>query len=121
MSKDILIVEDDDSIRELIVEKIKEAGFYQTIYQAADPMQALEHYHLHKDRIGFVVCDYYLPVQNGNDLCKMIKETSPDCTVICLTGDSTVKLEDHRTEVDGVYYKPEGLKEVVELIMKKNK
>jgi len=118
MKKSILFVEDEADIRELVVERLQDVGFLHNIYEAADPVAALDLYHQHKDEIGFLVCDYYLPIQNGNDLCKMIKDSSPDCKIICLTGDTMVTLEDHQSEIDIVLYKPEGIEELLKLVMK---
>ncbi len=118
MGKSILFVEDEADIRELVVERLEDAGFLHKIYEAADPVAALELFHEHKEEIAYLVCDYYLPIQNGNDLCKMIKESSPDCKVICLTGDTMVTAEDHKSAIDIVLYKPEGIDELLKLVMK---
>lgn len=117
MSKALLFVEDEVEMRELIVERIRDAGFLHDIYEATDPIQALDIFNEHKDRIGFMVCDFYLPVQNGNDLCQMIKEQSPRVQVICLTGDQSVKVEDN-PGIDKVFYKPEGIEEMLKVVMK---
>lgn len=118
MGKAVLFVEDEADIRELVVERIQDTGFLHKVYEASDPVQGLDLFHKHKDEIGFLVCDYYLPIQNGNDLCKMIKESSPGCKIICLTGDTSVTLEDHKSEVDIILYKPEGVEELLKLISK---
>ena len=91
MASAVLFVEDEEDIRELVIERLRDSGFISDIYEAADPVKALELYHAHKGEISFLVCDYYLPIQNGNDLCQMIKDSSPDIKIICLTGDTTVK------------------------------
>jgi two-component system cell cycle sensor histidine kinase/response regulator CckA len=116
MKNGLLFIEDEDAIRELIVERLQDEGFEGMIFEAADPIKGLDLYHTNIDQIGFVICDYYLPIQNGNDLCKMIKDNSPEVKIICLTGDTTVTLENHKGEVDLVLYKPEGIDELSSLL-----
>ncbi|MFT6071143.1 MAG: DNA-binding response OmpR family regulator [Bacteriovoracaceae bacterium] len=116
MKNGLLFIEDEEEIRELIIERLQDDGFKGEIFEASDPVKGLDLFHNHKDQIGFVICDYYLPIQNGNDLCKMIKENSSDVKIICLTGDTTVSLENHKGEVDLVLYKPEGIDELSELL-----
>ncbi len=112
MKNGLLFIEDEEEIRELIVERLQDDGFDGQIFEASDPVKGLDLFHHHKDEIAYVICDYYLPIQNGNDLCKMIKDNSSGVKIICLTGDTTVTLENHKGEVDLVLYKPEGIDEL---------
>jgi DNA-binding response OmpR family regulator len=116
MKNALLFIEDEELIRELIIERLRDDGFEGQVFEAGDPVKGLDLFHSNKDEIGFVVCDYYLPIQNGNDLCKLIKEGSPQIKIICLTGDTSVTVENHGGEVDLVLYKPEGIDELSSLL-----
>lgn len=117
MKNGLLFIEDEESIRELIVERLVDDGFKGNIFEAADPVIGLDLFHKNKDQIKFVICDYYLPIQNGTDLCKIIKENAPEVKIICLTGDTSVTLENHKGEVDLILYKPEGIDELSSLLV----
>lgn len=116
MFGEVLLVEDDKDIRELIVESLPDSGFSLNIYEAENPMQGLDLLHEYKDRISTVVCDFYLPIQNDDDLCEIIKNNHPKMNVFCLTGEASVKAGD-RPIIDKVFYKPEGVKQVVREIL----
>lgn len=113
MFGEILLVEDDNEVRNLIIEKLREAGFEHTVYETSDPISALDVFHAHKDKISVVICDYYLPIQNGNDLCKIIKSGHPEVNIICLTGDSSVTGNEKDNGIDEVFYKPSGINEAI--------
>ena len=69
---EILVIEDEASIREFEVTYLRDAG-YETI-EAADGVAAVELFEEHKPDLAII--DINLPGMNGLDVCKAIRMTS---------------------------------------------
>jgi CheY-like chemotaxis protein len=87
MKKHILIVDDENSIRELCKELLEEEGYKVTL--AVDGQDAL-------DKMDFDVFDLFLvdmamPRIGGFELMKMIKRKQPLAVIIILTGFSSIE------------------------------
>jgi DNA-binding NtrC family response regulator len=83
----ILVVEDDQDFRELLVDHLKNCG-----YQAegvSDGQEAFEL--LEKKDFSLVLLDLLLPDGNGMDLLRWIKENLNLTEVIVITGHGTIK------------------------------
>lgn len=79
----VLLVEDDSSIRLLIVEVLQEIGY--AALQAADGWAALAF--LGSDaRLDLLITDVGLPGMNGRQLADIARERRPDLKVLFLTG-----------------------------------
>ena len=68
----VLIVEDEQSLREPLVYLLKKEGF-ETV-EAADGSQAIEIFD--KGNIDLVLLDLMLPGISGNEVCRIIRQTS---------------------------------------------
>ncbi len=87
----ILIVDDEDGIREPLKEFLRSLGYQ--VFTSPDPFQALE---IVKDQfIHLVILDLCLPGMDGIELQKRISGLSPDTKMIIITGyeslDSALK------------------------------
>lgn len=80
-AKTILIVDDEDHIRELLRVYIENSGY--GVFEAANGMHALEI--LKNQKVHLVILDLMLPDIQGEDLCKDIREEY-DIPVIMVTG-----------------------------------
>ncbi len=85
----ILVVDDDPSVRHLIIESLRQAGDYIAT-GAADGMEALEA--LRSNLYDLVISDIQMPGMNGMDLLTRIREINPSISVIMITGYPTVGL-----------------------------
>ena len=83
----ILLVDDEESIRETIGEFIKQEG--HDVYTAANVAEAFEL--LKKQNIDVVVTDIIMPKITGIELLREIHTTAPDIPVIMLTGEPEVR------------------------------
>lgn len=87
----IMIVEDEKNIREGLADMIgwKEEGFEQPILfsSAVDALQYLE-----TETVDVVITDLYMPVLNGIEFIRMLREQSQSCEVIILTGHERFEL-----------------------------
>ncbi|HSG23400.1 MAG TPA: response regulator [Azonexus sp.] len=67
----VLVVDDFASMRSIVVEVLKRAGFTE-IHQAGNGRTALNRL-LENRKIGFVISDWYMPEMDGLALLKAIK------------------------------------------------
>ncbi len=89
----ILIVEDDDTLREAISDTLQIAKYAVTAVESAE--QALAYLNEHqcsaKSKIDLVLSDIQMAGMSGCDLLKSIKLQIPDLPVILLTAYATVE------------------------------
>ncbi len=79
----ILVVEDDEKIRVLSVEALRDFGY--TVVQAGDASQALAVLAV-QPRIDLLFTDIVMPDMNGRQLADHARETRPDLKVLYTTG-----------------------------------
>lgn len=101
----ILVVEDDQTIREGIIEYLSE--FDYTVLEAKDGKEALE---LFGPSINLVILDIQIPFINGLEVLKEIRKTSK-LPVLMLTafGDEEYKIDAFTNLADGYMEKPFSL------------
>ena len=85
--KRLLIVDDEENMRELLKDFFEDEGFKVEV--AADGMQALEKM---DKSVNIVISDNRMPVMEGMELLDKIKEEYPETQVIIITAYSTPKL-----------------------------
>jgi DNA-binding response OmpR family regulator len=78
----ILIVDDDEGVREMLADFFGVLGY--TAIVAGDGREALGL--LEKHKVSLVISDIKMPVMNGIEMMKKIKEKHPDLDVILITG-----------------------------------
>ncbi|TAJ72281.1 MAG: response regulator [Phenylobacterium sp.] len=79
----VLVVEDDDRVRHLSVDALRELGY--TVVQAADADQALTALAL-QPRVDLLFTDVVMPGLDGRRLADKARETWPDLKVLYTTG-----------------------------------
>lgn len=72
MSKMILVIEDEDSIRKVIKAFLEDAGY--TVFEASDGLEGLEKFRQHN--LDLILLDLMLPKMNGFSLCEAIRKES---------------------------------------------
>jgi signal transduction histidine kinase/CheY-like chemotaxis protein len=80
----ILVVDDDDSIRNMIVDTLKPLGY--TTLEASCAADALELSRFSANKIDMVLSDVIMPGMNGPQLVDEIKQNQPDIQVIMMSG-----------------------------------
>ena len=86
MKKHILIVDDEQSIRELCKELLEEQGYKTTI--AVDGQDALDK--MDYDVFDLFLIDMAMPRIDGYELMKLIKQKQPLAVMVILTGFSSI-------------------------------
>jgi PAS domain S-box-containing protein len=86
----ILLVEDDDSVRELAREILEMNGY--DVLEASNGVEALDVFEAAAGTIDLMVTDLVMPRMGGRDLVRKIAPQSPDLRVLYLSGyaDSVV-------------------------------
>jgi DNA-binding response OmpR family regulator len=79
----ILVVEDDDTLRELLRYNLKKEGY--SVLTAGDGSQALEVYRSNKPQL--IILDIMLPLMSGTEVCRIIRGES-QTPIIMLTAKS---------------------------------
>ncbi len=112
----ILIVEDEEGIKDLVCEILNNQGY--TTLAAANGEEGFKLFK--KNKIDLLVTDIRMPKLSGIELYHKVSEISPTLPVICLTGydidDEAQKL--HNEGKIKLLTKPFALKELVFLVKK---
>lgn len=90
--KTILLIDDNENFQYLIKDLLErnKSSQYRFI-TASNPMSGLDEYYKYREIIDLVLCDYFLPVQNGNDLLEIIKKQNPTIKCLLVSGDTHIK------------------------------
>lgn len=108
MSKVVLVVDDDEQTRESLKELLITKDPYITVHTASDPLDAISAFHKIKDSLSFVIVDYYMPVDNGLEFCKVVKSNKPAVQVLLFSGNHDLKDQGNGEFVDKFFLKPDG-------------
>ncbi|MEY2497384.1 MAG: hypothetical protein QOD12_940 [Verrucomicrobiota bacterium] len=80
----ILLVEDEEMLRELGVEILEGEGY--RVIAAKDGVEAVEFFEANREEIGLVICDLGLPRLGGREAFLKMKESKPAVRVIIASG-----------------------------------
>lgn len=83
MLKKILVVEDEDAIREFVIINLKRAGY--DVAEAASGEDALRIYDEQNGQFNIVLLDIMLPGIDGFAVCRKLREKSKTVGIIMLT------------------------------------
>ncbi len=81
--KNVLVAEDEASIREIIAITLKRGGYNVT--EAQDGQQALDEYEGSGGHFDVVLLDIMMPVMDGLEVCKKLRQKSGNVGIIILT------------------------------------
>ncbi len=111
MQKRLLVVDDDDEIRELLEFDLSQSGYL--VDTASDGYEGLN------KALNFpydlILLDIMMPKMNGFDVCKNIRKSKPDLPVLLLTAKGTMadKTEGFDMGADDYIVKPFDIQEVL--------
>ena len=112
----VLIVEDEPTVRKAATLALGRDGF--SVLAAADGVEALEIFRLHRNEIGCVVCDLTMPRMDGWQTLTALRRLAPGLPVILASGFSeTQVMEGEHPERPQLFlHKPYELKDLREAI-----
>lgn len=114
----ILVVEDEEIVRQMVALVLEDAGFrvlHAPSFDEAEPI-----WHAEKDAINLLLIDIGLPGMSGLDVARHFKGEKPALGIIVSSGDhnaATSELIDFVSE-DGFLTKPYTPKKLVEAVEK---
>lgn len=82
--KNILLVEDNDEVRAVVEEILRNNNF--EVFSYSSGLDVLEQFEKLKDKIELCLFDVVMPAIGGFELYKKIKEIKPDIKVLFMTG-----------------------------------
>jgi two-component system, cell cycle sensor histidine kinase and response regulator CckA len=102
----VLLVEDDQSVRDLTLRMLKELG-YRTI-DSENSSQAIELCRAHRNDIKLLVTDVVMPGMNGEQLSREIKKIIPEISILFISGytDSNFIRHEALESLGGFLQKP---------------
>ncbi len=112
----ILIVEDEESVRELLKRKLQSYGYTTlTATHGEEALLLLEHY---GDQIKMVITDVIMPIMGGHQLVSQLSESRPDLPVLFISGyDEELVADRNLINLDTQFIqKPFHTKEVAQKI-----
>src|SRR5580704_811128 len=83
-SETVLLVEDEDSVRQLVRETLESRGY--RVLEAANGNAALTLAAAHADPIHLLITDVVMPGLSGHELVQQLQPTRPDLKVLYLSG-----------------------------------
>ncbi len=83
-SETILLVEDAATVRQLLREVLRSAGY--SILEASDGVEALEQLSSHEGPIHLVITDVVMPRMNGRQLMEHVRQRRPNTLFLFMSG-----------------------------------
>jgi DNA-binding NtrC family response regulator len=125
-NKSVLAVDDESTILDIIKHSLQKQEFKVCAF--TDPFAALTHFNSDtKDYHHIVLSDIRMPVMNGYELIRKIKESNPEVKIMLMSAFEIEDKEFHNMlpdiKVDGFLQKPlqtQQLNEVIEKISRDN-
>lgn len=110
-TKKILIVDDDEEIRELLEFDISQSGYY--VDTAKDGLEGLNK--VLNNTYDLVILDVMMPKMNGFKVCKNIRQAKLSVPILMLTAKGTIddKTEGFEGGADDYLVKPFDIQEVL--------
>lgn len=107
----VMIVEDDEGIRELISFALENKGFNVVAYD--NPTRALEN--LTADNVDIIISDLMMPQMSGTEFCTIVKEHFSHIYFIMVTAKTTLedKLQGFHVGADEYITKPFDFLELI--------
>ncbi len=112
----LLVVDDNEAFRTFLSKTLSSMGYDVT--PAGNGLEASTLFL--SGSYDLVVTDLQMPFMNGSELCRLVKEKSPDTPVIVLTGcyDETLWEKLKSNSVDVIIPKPFELEEIETSVQK---
>lgn len=104
----ILVVEDDDRVREFIVSALEKYGY--TVFNIFDPNEAIQWIKQRPDVIDLLLTDVIMPQMSGRQLAENILLLQPDIQIIYMSGYTDNAIVHHGILEKGINFIPKPFK-----------
>ena len=89
MSKTVLVVDDSDMMRRLVIKNLKTCKADITVHEARDGLHALDKFKDHQ--IDIIVTDWNMPNMNGLELITEIRKLNKEVPIVMVTTEGSVE------------------------------
>ena len=116
MAKTVLIVEDDDDIRESLIELLEEEGY--VVEGVRDGAEALRNLKAAKTLPGLIILDIMMPGMNGFEF-RQAQEADPSLAhipVVVMTADAHAEAKKLKLGAQALLKKPLQIEELIRIV-----
>ncbi len=99
----ILIVDDDNDVLNVLSDLLENHGYH--VMPVDNALTAIDVFKANLTKIKLVVTDIVMPLVEGNDLIRILKNINPEIRILAISGYSDTTVRDGR-EVDAFVRKP---------------
>ena len=111
----ILLVDDDEAMRELLSESLRAAGY--SVRPAASGSEALRLAEARDQPIHLLLTDVMMPRMSGTELAARLRESRPDVRVVYISGATREALRQRDLTIDGPFlWKPFSAEELTHTV-----
>ncbi|MGD2090896.1 MAG: response regulator [Candidatus Aminicenantes bacterium] len=103
-SESLLVVEDQDNLREMMVESLKLYGY--SVNAAQNGAEALEICQQKQQSFDLLITDVVMPEMNGKELAEKIARQSPGIKTLYISGYAEDTIGDHNILLEGLFFLP---------------
>ena len=120
---EVLVIDDDEAIRLLLSDAISEVG--DNVTTAVDGEEGKEKYfskHNSDKSYDVVLTDLNMPNISGTEVIRIVKQTSPQTPVYCMTGKEaseeyqSLAIQLGELKPDGILQKPFNLEKIYQIL-----
>jgi len=116
----ILALDDDFDVINIFRLGLEKYGL--SVFGFTDPLLALEHFKINRERYAIVVSDIRMPTMNGYEFVKKVKEVKPEIKIFLMTAFEINDLEFSRAlpsiRIDEFIQKPVSVSNLAATIQK---
>jgi signal transduction histidine kinase/CheY-like chemotaxis protein len=98
----VLVVEDEEAVRTLIVELLESAGY--KVLKAEDGISALRLFDSHQGRVDVLLTDVVLPGMRGPEIAARVTKLRPDIRVMYMSGYTDSAILNHGVTDSGAAF-----------------
>lgn len=98
----VLVAEDDADVRFMARAILEQAGY--TVIEAADGAEAVDNFRRQENGVDLVILDVTMPVKNGRDAFREIRDLRPGAQVLFVNGHTTDAMRTRDLQGEGVHF-----------------
>jgi DNA-binding NtrC family response regulator len=115
--KKILVIDDDDQIREMIRVVLEDEGY--TVYLSSDGDEVTEMYK--DDPVDLIITDIIMPEKDGMEIISQFRKEHPNVKIIAISGGGKIKAESYLVAAESLgalktLSKPFDIMELVDIV-----
>lgn len=87
----ILMIDDNTAYIYYFRELLKESSLKFNLVEASNPLEGLEKFNKFLYLFDYIICDYYLPIQNGQDFLEIVKSHNVNILCLLISADDSLR------------------------------